>query len=338
MSVAPIVSPEFCTGRELWLSGMPSTLSPADPAWEPGQVGAITHTGLGAGVLSIFKGGPTDTFSIRVEILSTGILGAATMRWRLQDGKMLLQGADPDGDVVMQSLQQGVALIVQSGASAGYAVAPGAVQGQQDVTLTVTPATTGAQLAALARGGAAGLLATPVALGAGTSVCGQALPRTPLPIDPWSLTTTIPPDADGLGYSVFDLAESGLVVQFTAGTFTRGDAYAFFTRESPQQARLRRQVSDEIARKLRVRGQLPLPQVGEDLKLIAARMVAYEMLALRGYDPQNAHDKLVLGRADWARTKLVDIAEELEQGDQDGQGVVAGIAARSQPPQGVGPW
>lgn len=236
-----ITSPEYCTGRELWALGMPSTLSPADPAWEPGQIGVISHTGPGTGAVAIFSGGPTDAFSVRLEVLGSGGLGVGTFRWRPQDAEA------------------------------------------------------------------------------------------------WSLATTFPADADSLGYSVFHLQETGITLRLS-GTFTAGDVYAFSTTESPQQARFRKALSGEMARKLRVRGHLPLTEWGEDIKLIAARLVAYELLALKGFDPNNQHDKLVLGRAEWARHKIDAIAQELEQSDLAGQSTILGVAASSQPPQGAELW
>lgn len=236
-----IVTPEYCTGRQLWRLGMPASLRPDDPGFVPGLVSAIVRTGAGPGVISIHSGGPTDSYSVRIEVMGSGALGVATMRYRLQDAEA------------------------------------------------------------------------------------------------WSVTTLIPADEQSLGYSTWVLPESGLVLRFS-GSFTATDVYTFVTVESPQAADLRRAISGEMARKLRVRGALPLTEWGVDISLIAARLVAYELLAIRGYDPQSKHDQLVSARAEWARNKLTGIAEEMEQSDLPGQSAVLGVACSSQPPQGVDLW
>jgi len=86
-----ISAPEYCTGRRLWLLAMPSSERPravgiegGDPGFGPGYVSAVTRSGGGTGTVSIYSGGPTDTFTARLEIVAGGALGTATYRTRLQ--------------------------------------------------------------------------------------------------------------------------------------------------------------------------------------------------------------------------------------------------------------
>jgi hypothetical protein len=230
-----IASPIYCTGRELWRLGMPRTVTPADPGFTPGQVSTITHVGLGTGTVALFSGGPTDTYTVTIEVVLGGAPGTCTVRYRL------------------------------------------------------------------------------------------------LPAEAWSLTQLIPTGG------VLELAESGLTV-ILAGTFVAADTYSFTTVISPQIDMMLHAISGEAARRLRVRGALPLAEWGDDLRLIVARLTAHELLALRGFDPRSNHDQMVIARARLARSKLAKIAEELEQTDLAGQSSTLGVACHSQPPQGVDLW
>ena len=87
-------------------------------------------------------------------------------------GEIRLAGADKDGNVLFQALDPDATLTVVVGGALAYAAVG------KDITLTVTNATTGTQLAAQALGAAAGIIAQPVALGSGASVCGQTLAKT----------------------------------------------------------------------------------------------------------------------------------------------------------------
>lgn len=91
-------------------------------------------------------------------------------------GGLVLTGADLNGNVYFRAVDPDATLTVVNGGSNGYAVA----NGTKDVTLTVTNSATGTDIAALALGAAAGILATPVALGTGASVVGQSLAKTAL--------------------------------------------------------------------------------------------------------------------------------------------------------------
>ena len=244
-----LVSPEYCTGRQLWRLAMPSTLSPADPAWVQGQIGLVTHTGTGLGQVGVADGGPTDTYQITIEILTTGGPGAATFRWRLQD------------------------------------------------------------------------------------------------TDPWSLAVLVPDD--GLWPQSTSVAkrsgfaESGLALRFTATAlqpFQAGDLYQLPTVESPQQADLRRAVSDEIERKIKPRGGQPARDWDVGLAELAAQKVAYRLGRIRGFDPRAAHDQQLLRGEKHANSELRRIMEEIEQADIPGQDTIPGVDCASQPPQGAELW
>lgn len=231
-----ITTPEYVTGRRLWLLALPRTVTPADPGFEPGQVSTIVQTiGLPTGTVAVHTGGPRDTFAVQLEVMTAGAPGVLAVRYRLQT------------------------------------------------------------------------------------------------TDAWSLTQTVP--ADG----VLELLESGLVLLF-AGTFGLGATFTFTTIESAQQAALRKGLSGEVARVLRTRGDLPLAEWGVDLELLTARVCAWELLGLRGYDPKSAHDQLIMERARRAWENLRAIREELEQGDWPGQDATAGVAASSEEAQAVGLW
>lgn len=243
-----LVSPEYCTGRQLWRLGMPATLNPSDPAWVPGQVSAVVHTGSAStATVRVWSGGPTDTYAITLEIVTTGALGAAAFRYRLQD------------------------------------------------------------------------------------------------TDAWSLPILIPADAEARGYAVWLLPESGLTLAFAVGAagltaFQAGDTYAFSTVESPQQADLRRAVSDEIERKIKPRGGQPARDWDVGLAELAAQKVAYRLGRIRGFDPRTPHDQLILRGEKHANAELRRIMEEIEQMDTPGQESILGVVCRSQPPQGAEPW
>lgn len=87
-------------------------------------------------------------------------------------GGIRLAGADENGNVFFRALDPDATLTVVNGGANGYAATG------KDVTLTVKNDATGTQIAALALGAAAGILATPVALGTGASVVGQTLAKT----------------------------------------------------------------------------------------------------------------------------------------------------------------
>lgn len=91
-------------------------------------------------------------------------------------GSVLLNGADLDGDVLFQGLRAGVTLTVVSGVTLGFAFS--GVDGN-DVTLTVTGTTTGAQLetAYLASADAQTRMST-IFYGDKDSVVGQTLAKT----------------------------------------------------------------------------------------------------------------------------------------------------------------
>lgn len=85
------VAQEYFTGRQLWRE-MPTTVRPravgiagGDPGLHPGYVSAVTRAGAGAsGTVTVYSGGPTDTFAVRLECVAGGALGTATYRTRLQ--------------------------------------------------------------------------------------------------------------------------------------------------------------------------------------------------------------------------------------------------------------
>lgn len=82
-----IVSPTYCTGRELWRLGMPRTVSPADPGLSQGAVGPLAKVvSVGVGTLTVLAGAPTDGYPVRVEIVLGGALGTATARGSLDNG------------------------------------------------------------------------------------------------------------------------------------------------------------------------------------------------------------------------------------------------------------
>lgn len=231
---------------------MPATLSPADPAWVQGQISIVGHSGSASTALvAVADGGPTDTYSITLEILASGGLGAARFRWRLQDS------------------------------------------------------------------------------------------------DSWSLPVLVP--ADGLwpqstspqkrsGFS-----ESGLVLLFAEGSagltaFQADDRYTIATIESPQQADLRRAMSDEIERKIKPRGGQPAKDWDLGLAEICAQKVAYRMGRLRGFDPRTQHDQQFLRGEKHANAELRRIMEEIEQADTPGQSDIPGLACHSDCPQGEELW
>lgn len=229
----------FATGRELWKLGLPGgNLTPADRRFVPGEVGAVTQSGASTGKLRV-SGLPTDAFSVLVEIMAQGNLGAATFRDSLDGGTT------------------------------------------------------------------------------------------------WGLTKTVP--ADG----VYVLPETGLTLAFVAGLtphFLLGEVYSFTTVESSQAALLARAVSGRMARKLRVRGTLPVNQWGDDVKLCCAQLWAYEMLCAGGFDATSKYDAEVLARKKAAEEDLHQLAEEQQQSDLDGQEDVAGVALYSEPAQAKELW
>ncbi len=240
----PIVSPRFATGREIWRLGFPRTITPDHKTLIRGYVSPIVFTGTGSGLVSIFKGAPTDTFAITLQFPVGGAPGTATIQTQLQ------------------------------------------------TTEAFAPA---------------------------------------------ELTPPVDPD---LGYAVYDIRESGLTVQLS-GTFAAGDSYSFTTTESTAQAQQSTAIGGKIARALRTRlgnASMPIEQYGDDIKSIEARMVAYELLRVGGFDPKKGHDLLVMEGNRAAKRDLVRIAEEIEESDLPGQGVIPGVECRSQEPQGVELW
>lgn len=231
----------FATGRELWKLGLPGgNMTPADRRFVPGQVGAVTRSPntAGKGQLKV-AGLPTDSFSVRIEIMAEGNLGVATFRDSLDGGTT------------------------------------------------------------------------------------------------WELTKQVP--ADG----VYVLPETGLTLNFTPGlspSFQVGDVFTFATVESTQAAIMARAVSGRMARKLRVRGTMPVNQWGDDVKLICAQLWAYEMLCASGFDATSKYDAEVLARKKAAEEDLHQLAEEQQQSDLDGQPDVAGIALFSEPAQAKELW
>lgn len=237
------VAQEYFTGRQLWTLAMPATVRPravgllgGDPGLAPGRVSAVTRT-AGTGTVTIYSGGPTDTFAARLECVAGGALGTATYRTRLQTAEA------------------------------------------------------------------------------------------------WSVTQTTP--TDGL----VEVPESGLVL-LLSGTFTTAETHDFTTVEPAQQVAIRQAVSLEMDRLLRTRGAAPLDSddYGVDLSLLGARMAAYEILRIRGYDPRSRHDEQVMMAAKRSRAQLARIREEREQGGWGGQDTTAGVACGSQEAQGVDLW
>lgn len=238
--------PTYVTGRRLWLLAMPYSVRPkaqlgiegGDPGFVPGQVSTVTRTGAGAsGTVTIYSGGPTDTFAVDLNIVLGGALGTATYRYRLQS------------------------------------------------------------------------------------------------TDAWSATMVTPSSG------IVELTESGLTV-LLAGTFTAAENHAFTTVESPQQVAIREAIALEVDRLIRTRGALPLDadDIGADLEILNARLCAWELLSLRGFDPKGKHDQLILHRARRARQALRKIREEMEQGGWGGQDTTAGVALHSQDAQGRDLW
>jgi len=137
-------------------------------------------------------------------------------------GEIRLAGADKDGNVLFRALQAGVTLTVNVGMSAGYTVSGGT-----DVTLTVQNTTTGNALEALSLGAAAGLIAQPVHLGVGTSVCGQTLAKTAfdkgsLAIGPLQQGVRYKTVVAGAANAALDAAAAGKDVTITLGTDADG--------------------------------------------------------------------------------------------------------------------
>ena len=148
----------------------------------------------------------------------------------------------------------------------------------------------------------------------------------------WRPTTTIA--ADG----VWALDESGLVYAF-AGAQTAGDAWTQTLSESDQQAQLRRAKGAEIARWLRTRGVQPQTDFGDDLREMAAVLVAEALLdGVRGWEPGTDQRRGLHARAERARQAVAEIAEEKQQSDLAGQDNPAGVRCTSEPPQGKGLW
>lgn len=236
---------EYFTGRQLWMLAMPTTVRPravgvqgGDPGLAPGRVSAVTRAGAGAaGTVTVYSGGPTDTFAVRLECVAGGALGTATYRTRLQS------------------------------------------------------------------------------------------------TEAWSVTQTTP--TDGL----VELPESGMIL-LLSGTFTTAETHDFSTVESAQQVAIRQAISLEMDRLLRTRGGAPLDSddYGVDLSLLGARMGAWELLRVRGYDPRSRHDEQVMIAAKRSRAQLVRVREEREQGGWGGQDSTAGVALSSQDAQGVELW
>lgn len=82
-----IVSPTYCSGREVWRLGMPRTVSPADPGLSQGAVGPISKVvAVGTGTLAVMAGAPWDGYPVRVEVFTGGALGTATARGSLDGG------------------------------------------------------------------------------------------------------------------------------------------------------------------------------------------------------------------------------------------------------------
>ena len=108
--------------------------------------------------------------------------------------------------------------------------------------------------------------------------------------------------------------------------------------ESPQQADLRRAVSDEIERKIKPRGGQPARDWDVGLAELAAQKVAYRLGRIRGFDPRAAHDQQLLRGEKHANSELRRIMEEIEQADIPGQDTIPGVDCASQPPQGAELW
>lgn len=163
---------------------------------------------------------------------------------------------------------------------------------------------------------------------------GTATYRTRLQsTESWSPTLRTP--TDGL----VEVPDLGIIL-LLSGTFATAETHDFTTTEPAQQVAIRQGISLEIDRLLRTRGSAPLDSdaFGLDLSLIGARMAAWELLKIRGYDPRSRHDETILIAAKRSRAQLVKVREEREQGGWEGQDATAGVACHSQEAQGVDLW
>lgn len=136
-------------------------------------------------------------------------------------GEIRLAGADKDGNVLFRALVPGVTLTVAVGMSAGFS------HSGNDVTLTVTNTTTGTQVAALSLTGVSALIAAPVALGTGASVCGQTLAKTgfdkgSLSVGALAQNVRFKTVIAGSSNANLDASASGSDVTFTLGTDADG--------------------------------------------------------------------------------------------------------------------
>lgn len=163
---------------------------------------------------------------------------------------------------------------------------------------------------------------------------GTATYRTRLQsTEDWSATQRTP--TDGL----VELPESGMIL-LLSGTFTTGETHDFTTVEPAQQVKIRQAISLEMDRLLRTRGDAPLDadDIGLDLSLLGARMAAFELLKIRGYDPRSRHDEQIMMAARRSKAQLARIREEREQGGWGGQDSTAGVACVSAAAQGKELW
>lgn len=135
-----IVSPSFCSGRELWRLGVPRTVSSDDPAMPRGAVSPITKVvATGVGTLTLLGGWPWDTYQIRVEIVTGGAPGVASARGSLNGGTTW----QPTTTIA----EDGSWLLDESGLLLGF----GGTQAALDAwTLTTTEAAAQAQVRRIA--------------------------------------------------------------------------------------------------------------------------------------------------------------------------------------------
>lgn len=123
-------------------------------------------------------------------------------------------GGAQNGDLLFRALVEGVTLTVVVGGALAYAAVG------KDITLTVTNATTGAQVVAQALGAAAGLIAQPVNSGTsnGSATCGQALAKTSFDRGTVIYTAKGPgaylvPGADANGGVIWLAKQTGVTVE-----------------------------------------------------------------------------------------------------------------------------
>jgi len=219
-SQAPAPNPQ-----DLSAYGMVCGPSSAGPLNVPTLLQSLADTiqfGDGPGIeeaSELLQSGGSPVYFTRTVATTAGTVGAVAKVGGASDtlevfGAINLAGADTNGDVFFQSKVPGVSLTVVVGGAVGYGVVGLAV------TLTVTNATTGTQLAAAALGAAAALLETPVAQGTGASICGQTLAATAFDLGSTTYTALSTaatcykvPGADANGGVIYRSTKEGVAVQ-----------------------------------------------------------------------------------------------------------------------------